>query len=188
VLLSDRDIVARVDSGSLVIQPFDPFMVQPSSYDVRLGGSFRMFNPAYSEVDPAQIPDDLFVEVQEPPFDSKKVKLFPGEFVLACTAEAISVPVDLAAVVEGKSTLGRLGLQVHATAGFIDPGFSGAVTLEVSNVGPMPILLTPGMPIAQLCFMPMSGPVNRPYGHPDLGSRYQGQSGAQPPRAVRKSP
>lgn len=179
MLLSDRDIIARVDNGSLVITPFDPFMVQPSSVDVRLSSSFKMFNPYYGEVDPANIPEDLYTTVAEP--DDHRIKLFPGEFLLGATAETITLPDDLAAVVEGKSTLGRLGLQVHATAGFVDPGFSGQVTLEMSNVGAAPIWLTPGMLIAQFCFMPMSSPVQRPYGTPDLGSHYQNQHGATPP-------
>jgi dCTP deaminase len=186
VLLSDRDILARVNSGSLTITPFSPELVQPSSYDVALSPSFRMFSPHHSVVDPLSIPDDLFVEITEP-FVGQSLKLFPGEFLLASTVERVTLPDDLAAVVEGRSTLGRLGLQVHATAGFIDPGFSGQVTLEMSNVGQMAILLTPGMPIAQLCFMPMSSRVDRPYGCSDLRSRYQNQAGATAPKPIIKS-
>lgn len=185
MLLSDVDIIKRVNNGSLQVDPFDPQMVQPSSLDVRLASSFRMYSPQYDEVDPLNIPPNLFVQIKEPNSKCKRITLFPGEFLLGCISEVLTLPDDLAAVVEGKSTLGRLGLLVHATAGFIDPGFSGQVTLEMSNVSPVPILLTPGMAIAQLCFMPMSSPVAKRYGHSDLGSKYQNQSGATAPRNPR---
>lgn len=181
-MLSDADIIARVDDGSLMITPFDPLLVQPSSIDVRLARSFRMFNPYYDSVDPANIPADLFVEVQEP--GKTGISLHPGEFLLGCTAESVSLPNDLAAVTNGKSSLGRLGLQVHATAGFVDPGFSGQITLELANVGALPIQLKPGILIAQLCFLKMSSSVTRPYGTPELRSHYQNQRGATPPASV----
>ncbi|SNC65535.1 dCTP deaminase [Kytococcus aerolatus] len=176
MLLSDRDIRARIDAGDVRLDPWDPVMLQPSSVDVRLDRYFRLFdNHKYPVIDPAQEQPDLtrLVEVDpEEPF-----VLHPGEFALASTYEQITLPVDVAARVEGKSSLGRLGLLTHATAGFVDPGFSGHVTLELSNVATLPIVLHPGMKIGQLCFFQLSSPAEHPYGSAKYGSHYQGQRG-----------
>jgi len=176
VLLSDRDITAELDSGRVVLDPFDPAMVQPSSVDVRLDRFFRLFdNHKYAVIDPAQDQPDLtrLVEVDgDEPF-----VLHPGEFVLGSTFEQVTLPDDIAARLEGKSSLGRLGLLTHSTAGFIDPGFSGHVTLELSNVATLPITLWPGMKIGQMCFFRLSSPALAPYGSGASGSRYQGQRG-----------
>jgi dCTP deaminase len=182
VLLSDRDILDEIDGGRITIKPFDPAMVQPASIDVRLDRYFRVFeNHRYPHIDPAQAQDDLTREVQaegEEPFI-----LHPGEFVLGSTYEEVSLPGDLAARVEGKSSLGRLGLLTHATAGFVDPGFSGHVTLELANVATLPIKLYPGMKIGQFCFFRMSSASEHPYGSEKYGSRYQGQRGPTPSRS-----
>jgi dCTP deaminase len=176
VLLSDRDIRAELDAGRVVLDPLDEAMVQPSSVDVRLDRFFRLFdNHKYAVIDPAQDQPDLtrLVEVEaDQPF-----VLHPGEFVLGSTYEGVTLPHDLAARLEGKSSLGRLGLLTHSTAGFIDPGFSGHVTLELSNVATLPIMLWPGMKIGQLCFFRLSSPAEHPYGSERYGSRYQGQRG-----------
>ena len=182
MLLSDRDILNEIEAGRIRMEPFDPAMVQPASIDVRLDRYFRVFeNHRYPHIDPAQAQDDLTREVQaegEEPFI-----LHPGEFVLGSTYEEVSLPADLAARVEGKSSLGRLGLLTHATAGFVDPGFSGHVTLELANVATLPIKLYPGMKIGQFCFFRMSSPSEHPYGSQKYGSRYQGQRGPTPSRS-----
>jgi dCTP deaminase len=176
VLLSDRDIRAEVASGRVRLEPFDEAMVQPSSVDVRLDRYFRVFeNHRYPHIDPAVDQPDL-TRLVEPSGDEPFV-LHPGEFVLASTFEVVTLPDDLAARLEGKSSLGRLGLLTHSTAGFIDPGFSGHVTLELSNVATLPIVLWPGMKIGQLCFFRLSSPAAEPYGSARHGSRYQGQRG-----------
>jgi len=179
VLLSDRDLRAEIAAGRLGIDPFDDALVQPSSVDVRLDRYFRLFdNHRYPFIDPAQEQPGLtrMVEVGAAGQDDAFV-LHPGEFVLGSTLEAVTLPDDLAARVEGKSSLGRLGLLTHATAGFVDPGFSGHVTLELSNVATLPILLYPGMKIGQLCFFRLSSPAENPYGSGVYGSHYQGQRG-----------
>ncbi|WP_426564651.1 dCTP deaminase [Angustibacter sp. McL0619] len=176
MLLSDRDIRAEIDSGRVQLDPYDEAMLQPSSVDVRLDRYFRLFdNHKYPVIDPSQDQPDLtrLVEVSaDDPF-----VLHPGEFVLGSVYEAVTLPDDIAARVEGKSSLGRLGLLTHATAGFIDPGFSGHVTLELSNVATLPILLWPGMKIGQLCFFRLTSAAEHPYGSERYGSRYQGQRG-----------
>ncbi|MFC0713466.1 dCTP deaminase [Cellulomonas biazotea] len=176
MLLSDRDIRAELESGRVGLDPYDPQMIQPSSIDVRLDRFFRLFdNHKYAVIDPAADQPDLtrLVEVDgDEPF-----VLHPGEFVLGSTYEQVTLPDDVAARLEGKSSLGRLGLLTHSTAGFIDPGFSGHVTLELSNVATLPILLWPGMKIGQLCFFRLSSAAEQPYGSAAYGSRYQGQRG-----------
>ena len=176
MLLSDRDIKAELGSGRIALEPFEPEMVQPSSVDVRLDRFFRLFdNHKYPFIDPAIDQPELtrFVEVDaDQPFI-----LHPGEFVLGSTFELVSLPDDVAARLEGKSSLGRLGLLTHSTAGFIDPGFSGHVTLELSNVATLPIKLWPGMKIGQMCFFRLSSAAERPYGSAEYSSRYQGQRG-----------
>jgi dCTP deaminase len=176
MLLSDRDLIDELKAGQLQLEPFDPALVQPSSIDVRLDRFFRVFNNhLYTHIDPAEQQDDLtsMVEVA----DGQSFVLHPGEFVLASTLEVITLGDQLAGRLEGKSSLGRLGLLTHSTAGFIDPGFSGHVTLELSNVANLPIRLWPGMKIGQLCIFRLSSPAEHPYGAAVYGSRYQGQRG-----------
>ncbi|NMM22132.1 MAG: dCTP deaminase [Phycicoccus sp.] len=176
MLLSDRDLRAEIASGRVRLEPYDEVMVQPSSIDVRLDKYFRLFdNHKYPFIDPAEDQPDLtrLIEIErDEPFI-----LHPGEFVLGSTFEVVTMPDDLAARLEGKSSLGRLGLLTHSTAGFIDPGFSGHVTLELSNVATLPIKLWPGMRVGQLCFFRLSSPTENPYGSAKYGSRYQGQRG-----------
>ncbi len=182
MLLSDRDIKAEVDGGRVVLEPYEPAMVQPSSVDVRLDRFFRVFeNHRYPHIDPASEQPDLTRLVEVVPDEA--FVLHPGEFVLASTFEVVTLPDDVAARLEGKSSLGRLGLLTHSTAGFIDPGFSGHVTLELSNVATLPIMLWPGMKIGQLCFFRLSSPAEHPYGSAKHGSRYQGQRGPTPSRS-----
>ncbi len=176
MLLSDRDLVAEIKSGQLTLDPFEPSLVQPSSIDVRLDRLFRVFNNhLYTHIDPAQRQDDLTSLVEVP--EGESFVLHPGEFALASTLEAVTLGQQLAARLEGKSSLGRLGLLVHSTAGFIDPGFSGHVTLELSNVASLPIRLWPGMKIGHICVLRLSSPAEHPYGSAVYGSRYQGQRG-----------
>lgn len=176
MLLSDRDIRAAVDAGRIRLDPWDPSMVQPSSVDVRLDRYFRLFdNHKYPVIDPSQDQPELTRLVELPAGES--FVLHPGEFVLGSTLESVTLADDLAARVEGKSSLGRLGLLTHATAGFVDPGFSGHVTLELSNVATLPIMLHPGMKVGQLCFFRLSSPAEHPYGSASYGSHYQGQRG-----------
>ncbi len=182
MLLSDRDIRAEIEDNRVVLKPFDADMIQPSSVDVRLDRFFRVFeNHRYPHIDPAEDQPDLTRAV-EPDGDEPFI-LHPGEFVLGSTYEVITLPNDVAARLEGKSSLGRLGLLTHSTAGFIDPGFSGHVTLELSNAATLPIKLWPGMKIGQLCFFRLSSPAENPYGSAKYGSRYQGQRGPTPSRS-----
>ena len=176
MLLSDRDIRSEVEAGRVALDPWDPAMIQPSSVDVRLDKFFRLFdNHKYPVIDPAADQPDLTRLVEVDPAEG--FVLHPGEFVLGSTWETVTLPDDLAARVEGKSSLGRLGLLTHATAGFVDPGFSGHVTLELSNVATLPIMLWPGMKIGQLAFFRLTSPSENPYGSAKYGSHYQGQRG-----------
>ena len=182
MLLSDRDIKGELDAGRVGLDPFEPGMVQPSSVDVRLDRLFRVFeNHRYPFIDPATDQPEL-TRLVEPAGDDPFI-LHPGEFVLASTFEVVTLPDDIAGRLEGKSSLGRLGLLTHSTAGFIDPGFSGHVTLELSNVATLPIKLWPGMKIGQLCLFRLSTPAEQPYGSAVHGSRYQGQRGPTPSRS-----
>ncbi|MCW2808267.1 MAG: dCTP deaminase [Marmoricola sp.] len=182
MLLSDRDILAEIAAKRILLEPYDEAMVQPSSIDFRLDRFFRVFeNHRYPHIDPAADQPDLTREVE--PVGDEPFILHPGEFVLGSTFEVVTLPDDLAARVEGKSSLGRLGLLTHATAGFVDPGFSGHVTLELANVATLPIKLYPGMKIGQLCFFRLSSPAEHPYGSAKYGSRYQGQRGPTPSRS-----
>ncbi|MCJ2194525.1 dCTP deaminase [Micrococcus luteus] len=184
MLLSDRDIRAELDSGRVGLDPLDPAMVQPASVDVRLDRYFRLFdNHRYAHIDPRQEQDELTRLVEVDPDEA--FILHPGEFVLGSTYEQVTLPDDLAARLEGKSSLGRLGLLTHSTAGFIDPGFSGHVTLELSNVATLPITLWPGMKIGQLCFFRLSSAAQSPYGTGANQNRYQGQRGPTASRAHR---
>ena len=176
MLLSDRDIKSEVSLGRIKLEPYDAAMVQPASVDIRLDRFFRTFeNHKYQFIDPAQEQEDLTRAVEVAP--NEPFILHPGEFVLGSTYEVVTLPDDIAARVEGKSSLGRLGLLTHATAGFVDPGFSGHVTLELSNVANLPVTLWPGMKIGQLCFIKMSSSSEHPYGSGVYGSRYQNQRG-----------
>ena len=176
MLLSDRDIKAELHDGRIGLDPYDPEMIQPSSIDVRLDRFFRLFdNHKYPFIDPAEDQPELTHLVESA--DDQPFILHPGEFVLGATFEQVTLPDDVAARLEGKSSLGRLGLLTHSTAGFIDPGFTGHVTLELSNVATLPIKLWPGMKIGQLCFFRLSSPAEKPYGSSDYSSRYQGQRG-----------
>ena len=180
MVLSDRDIRAAIAAGRIGIDPYDPELVQPASLDVRLDHRFRVFRSTrHPYIDVARLQEDMteLVEAGVDPFI-----LHPGEFVLGSTRERIRLPDDLVSRVEGKSSLGRLGLLIHSTAGFIDPAWDGCITLELSNVNTLPITLYPGMRIGQLSFFELSSPAERPYGSPELGSRYQGQSGPTPSR------
>jgi len=182
MLMSDRDIIAAVESGQLVVDPWDAELLQPSSVDVRLDRYFRVFNNTqYTHIDPGLQQDEL-TSLIEPKGDDPFV-LHPGEFVLGSTLEVVTLPDDLAGRLEGKSSLGRLGLLTHSTAGFIDPGFTGHLTLELSNVANLPIMLWPGMKIGQLCLFRLSSAARNPYGSAAAGSRYQGQRGPTPSRS-----
>ena len=176
MLLSDRDIRSEIQSGRVAVEPFDEAMIQPSSVDVRLDKFFRVFeNHKYSVIDPSIEQAELTREVIAE--DDEAFILHPGEFVLASTYEIITLPDDIAGRLEGKSSLGRLGLLTHSTAGFIDPGFSGHITLELSNVANLPVKLFAGMKIGQLCLIKLSSPAEHPYGSAVYASRYQGQRG-----------
>ena len=181
MVLSDNTIRAEIDAGRIVIDPYDASLVQPSSVDVRVDNRFRVFqNSRYPYIDVRQPMEDLteLVEVEgDEPFI-----LHPGEFVLGQTLERVTLPNDLVARLEGKSSLGRLGLLIHSTAGFVDSGFSGNLTLELSNVANLPITIYQGMPIGQMSFMRMDAPVDRPYGSEETGSKYQGQAEPTPSR------
>ncbi len=176
-VLSDGTITALVDAGAIKIEPWDYAMVQPASIDLRLGDSFRVFhNHRVTSIDlrdpPANLTEEVVIE------DGDAFVIHPGEFCLGRTLEYVELPDDLVARIEGKSSLGRLGLIVHATAGFCDPGFKGTLTLELNNLTRVPIKLYPGLPIAQLSFMTLDRAALRPYGSPGLGSHYQGQRAA----------
>ena len=179
MVLSDRDIKKELESGRLIVEPLVEDFIQPASIDVRLGSNFRVFkNSQHAFIDPCIQQPELTesIDVDE---DGSFI-LHPGQFVLGTTLERIVVPDDILGKLEGKSTLGRLGLMIHSTAGYVDPGWDGELTLELSNVCTLPIKLRPGMRIGQLSFERMSSPVERPYGSENLGSHYQGQSGATP--------
>lgn len=176
-VLSDGTIRRLVEEGRLRIEPWDPGMVQPASVDLKLGPSFRVFhNHRIQTIDLADPPKDLTEHVVVENGDS--FVIHPNEFVLGGTAEWVELPDDVVARIEGKSSLGRLGLIVHATAGFVDPGWKGTLTLEITNFNSVPIVLRPGLPIAQLSLMGLDAPAERPYGHPELGSHYHGQRDA----------
>lgn len=177
MILSDGTIRRLLADGTLIIDPIEPQQVQPASVDVRLGDEFLVFrNHTADVIDPFDIPQDLMDLVKVP--EGTAFVLHPGEFVLGTTVEAIGLPDDIVSRVEGKSSLGRAGLLIHATAGFVDPGWQrGQITLELSNVATLPIRLWPGMKIGQLSFHLLDAPAERPYGHPELGSKYSGQTG-----------
>jgi dCTP deaminase len=176
-VLSDGTILRLLQEGRIKVDPWDPKMVQPASFDLRLGDSFRVFhNHKVTAIDLREPPSNLTEEVVIP--EGEAFVIHPGEFCLGRTLEWVRIPDDIVARIEGKSSLGRLGLIVHATAGFCDPGFEGTLTLELNNLTRVPIRLYPGLPIAQLSFMTLDQPAQRPYGSPGLGSHYQGQRAA----------
>lgn len=181
MVLSDHSIKLELAKGRIVIDPVDPDDIQPSSVDLHLGSDFQVFrNSRLPYIDPdieqAGLTEQVTASATEP------FVLHPGEFALGTTVERIALPDDIVGRLEGKSSLGRLGLLIHSTAGYVDPGWDGMLTLELSNVANLPIILSPGMRIGQISFSQMTSPVDRPYGHPGLGSKYQGQDGATPSR------
>jgi dCTP deaminase len=181
VVLSDRTIARLLDEGRILIDPYDESLLQPSSVDVRVDRFFRVFhNARYPFIDVREPQEDLteLVEID----DERPFILHPGEFVLGSTLERIVLPDDLVARLEGKSSLGRLGLLIHSTAGFIDPGWDGHVTLELSNVANLPITIYHGMKIGQVSFVRLTEAAEKPYGSGELGSKYQGQMGPTPSR------
>ena len=181
MLLSDRDLRKELESGRFGLEPFDATMLQPSSIDVRLDRFFRVFNNTkYTHIDPSRQQDEL-TSLVEADGDEPFV-LHPGEFVLGSTLERVALPDDLVARLEGKSSLGRLGLLIHSTAGFVDAGWDGHLTLELSNVANLPIALYPGMKIGQISFLRMTTAAQHPYGSQTTGSKYQGQRGPTPSR------
>jgi dCTP deaminase len=181
MILSDRSIRDEVAAGRIVIEPFDPTCVQPSSVDLHVDGLFRVFrNHSLQVIDVKEQQESLteLVEIE----DGEAFILHPGEFVLGSTRERVALPDDLVGRLEGKSSLGRLGLLIHTTAGFVDPGFDGYLTLEFSNVANLPITVYPGMKIGQISFLKMTTAADTPYGSSALGSKYQGQRGPTPSR------
>lgn len=179
MILSDRTIRAEITAGRIGVEPFDPAMIQPSSIDVRLDDRFLVFRSHTRPViDVKQDTTDLTEMVRAT--EDQPFILHPGEFVLGSTAEHVRLPDDIVGRIEGKSSLGRLGLLIHTTAGFVDAGFEGYLTLELSNVATLPITLYPGMKIGQISFLRMDGPAEHPYGSGSLGSKYAGQVGPTP--------
>jgi dCTP deaminase len=176
MVLSDRTIARLLAEGRIEIDPYDASLLQPSSVDVRVDRYFRVFaNNRYPFIDVKQAQEEL-TELVEVDGDTPFI-LHPGEFVLGSTLERVRLADDLVARLEGKSSLGRLGLLIHSTAGFIDPGWDGHVTLELSNVANLPITIYPEMKIGQISFMQMSEPAETPYGSAAIGSKYKGQRG-----------
>jgi len=183
VILSDRTIREQLAAGRIVIEPLDESLIQPSSIDVRISNLFRVFrNHTRGVIDVKQDMVDLTELVEIADSSDEPFMLHPGEFVLGSTLERVAVPDDLVGRVEGKSSLGRLGLLIHSTAGFIDAGFDGHITLELANVASLPITLYPGMKIGQVSFMQMTTAAENPYGSGAQGSKYQGQRGPTPSR------
>ena len=184
MILSDRTIREQIAARRIVLEPFDESLVQPASVDVRLDRYFRVFlNHTMPVIDVKQNLEELTRLIEIDSADAERsFVLHPGEFVLGSTLERVALPDDLVGRVEGKSSLGRLGLLIHSTAGFIDPGFDGHITLELSNVASLPITLYPGMKIGQISFLRMTTPADVPYGTGQLGSKYQGQRGPTPSR------
>ncbi len=181
MIFSDHTIKEAVALGRIVIDPFDESMVQPSSVDLRCDRFFRVFeNHRYPHIDPKAPQEDLTTLVEAS--EDEPFILHPGEFVLGTTLEVIGLGDDIVARLEGKSSLGRLGLLIHSTAGFVDPGFKGQVTLELSNVANLPIAIYPGMAIGQVSFYELTTPADNPYGSAGLGSKYMNQAGPTPSR------
>ena len=181
MVLSDAAIRRLIESGRILVEPYDPALMQPSSLDVRVDRLFRVFrNSRYPYIDVKREMEDL-TELVRVDRDEPFI-LHPGEFVLGVVAERVALPDDIVATLDGKSSLGRLGLVVHQTAGVIDAGFDGHITLELANMANLPITVYPGMRIAQLSFLTLSTPADHPYGSSKLGSKYQGQAEPTPSR------
>ena len=181
MVLSDRSIREEVQAKRIVIDPFDDRCIQPSSVDLHVDRYFRLFrNHSMRVIDVRQDLEDLTELVEVP--EGEPLILHPGEFILGSTQERVTLPDDLVARLEGKSSLGRLGLLIHSTAGFVDAGWDGYLTLELSNVANLPITVYPGMKIGQISFLRMTTPADKPYGSAGLGSKYQGQWGPTPSR------
>ena len=184
MLLSDRDIEAALDSGRITLDPYIPENVQPASVDVCVSDAFRVFGShRYPFIDPRTRQPDMTELVTVKP--DERFMLHPGEFVLGSTIEHVGLADDVVARLEGKSSLGRIGLLIHSTAGYVDPGFEGHLTLELANVATLPIALYPGMLIGQISFVNLSTPARRPYGSPEIGSKYQSQAGPTATRSYR---
>lgn len=182
MILSDRTIRDELAAGRIVIEPFDERCVQPSSVDLHLDRWFRVFrNHTMPVIDVRQNLEEL-TELVDVGDEGQPFILHPGEFVLGSTLERVALPADLVGRLEGKSSLGRLGLLIHSTAGFVDAGWDGQLTLELSNVASLPITLYPGMKIGQISFMRMTTPAENPYGSAEVGSKYQHQRGPRPSR------
>ncbi len=181
MILSDRTLREQIAAGRIIIEPFDDSCVQPSSIDIKISNLFRVFRNHTARVIDVKHDMTALTELVEIPADGVFM-LHPGEFVLGSTLERVVVPNDLVSRIEGKSSLGRLGLIIHSTAGFIDAGFDGHVTLELTNIATLPITLYPGMKIGQVSFMQMTTPADKPYGSGAKGSKYQGQRGPTPSR------
>jgi len=177
MILCDKDILERLNRGDIVIEPWDERMLQPASVDLRLGYEILRMKPGHGLIDTR----NMGLEYDVVPCDNGFI-LNPGEFILASTLERIGLPVDIAARADGRSSIGRLGVTIHVTAGFIDPGFHGAITLEMSNIGSAPVKLYPEQRVCQLVFEELSGAAMKPYGSPCLGSKYYGQDGPTPSR------
>lgn len=182
VILSDRTIREELEAGRIVIDPLGDAAVQPSSVDLRLDRHFRVFRNHTMAVIDVKVDNTALTELVSVVDDDDPFILHPGEFVLGTTLEHVEVPSDLVARLEGKSSLGRLGLLIHSTAGFVDAGFQGQLTLELSNVANLPITLYPGMKIGQISFIRMTTEAEQPYGSSSVGSKYQGQTGPRPSR------
>ncbi len=182
--LSDNEIQLNINDGQLVIDPFDPALIEPASIDLRLHNVFKEFREGDYALDPEQDADQYMETMTL--VDREALAMEPGDFLLGATLETVTIGVHRVGQLVGKSSLGRLGLMVHVTAGLIDPGFSGRITLELVNTGPKPIILRPGMLIAQLMISRMYGHVERPYGHGTRTSRYQGDDGPAASRGTRR--
>ncbi len=181
MIFSDRTITEALAAGRIAIEPLEPSFIQPSSVDLRVDRFFRVFeNHLYPHIDPKTPQPELTTEVEVK--DDEPFILHPGEFVLGSTLEVVRLDTDIVARLEGKSSLGRLGLLIHSTAGFVDPGFEGHLTLELSNVANLPIAIYPGMKIGQISFYQLTTPADNPYGSDEAGSKYQGQRGPTPSR------
>ena len=181
MILSDRDIRTAIAAGDIGIDPFDVRDVQPSSVDLHVDRFFRTFHNARHPFIDVKLPMDDLTEVVEVKEEEAFI-LHPGEFVLGSTMEYVKLPDNLVARLEGKSSLGRLGLLIHSTAGYVDPGFEGHLTLELSNVANLPITIYPNMKIGQISFFQLTSAAENPYGSGAVGSKYQGQRGPTPSR------
>lgn len=180
-MLADHQIRSKIESGDIIVSPYDPLMVQPASLDMRLGSEFIHYKRSSEPIDP-EIPEEILRK-----FSAERLVIYPGEFILGTTMERVGIGSEIAARVEGKSTLGRLGLIIHSTAGFVDPGFKGNITLEMTNINVRPITLRYGMRICQMAFHRMDAAAEHPYGHEKFGSHYHLQSGVTPAAALRLS-